>query len=233
LTRATGPDGGSFAAVLFDPSDPLRVFAYERLSANEAGNGDTFPTGVFVSADGGMAFSPTAMQGASLDLTSTFRESPLAVASDGTVYAGVYPMGTGPAALWKSTDQGQHYSQVWSADGGVVSGVFLDANDAVYLTLGFNGGLLKSVDRGATFNPFGSGLDAGALSINSLAVTPDGGIVLATQSGVFYASDGINFADFNTGFSAPPIVWNVVVLPGPPATVFAGTDHGIFRRLLP
>jgi hypothetical protein len=233
LTRATGLDGGSFAAVTFDPTNPSRVFAYERLSVNEANNGDTFPTGVFVSIDGGTAFSPTAMQGASLDLTSTFRESPLAIASDGTVYAGVYPMPSGPAALWSSSDQGQHYTQIWSADGGVVSGVFLDGHDALYLTLRFNGGLLKSVDRGATFNAFGNGLDGGALSIDGLAFSPDGGVVLATEGGVFYASDGVNFSDFNTGFTTVPIVWNVVVLPGPPVTVFAGTDQGIFRRLLP
>jgi hypothetical protein len=238
---ATGFSGDSVVTVAFDPSLKTRVYAYQKQTIDEYGT--TVPTGLFVSLDSGATFSGTAMLSTNLNLTSWFLTSPLALWTDGTIYFGtnVQPLGLGQ--LWKSSNQGQTYSTVWAAtetgpDGGTIApwlpmGVNLDSTGAVYLVGRQNYiAIMKSIDQGATFIPLGTGLTGLDLLGNGLAISSTGGIVIATWAGAFYASDGMTFTDFNTGFAQVPVVWSVTIAPGTTPTVFAVTDQGIFRRTL-
>jgi hypothetical protein len=225
--RATGLSS-SVASVAFDPMASSRVFAYQRRTREEQG----VPTGVFRSDDTGNTFNNPGMGGESLVLRSAFRFGPQAVAADGTLYAGVWT--SSGAALLKSTDGASTSTQVWTAQGWVPHSLHVDSAGAVYLAGRLqNVGIRKSTDQGASFSAHGAGLTGPALSVNHLAFGNGSAILAATQGGVWFASDGTMFADFNDGLPSGAIAWSVAILASSPKTALVTTDRGVYRRLLP
>ena len=83
-----------------------------------------------------------------------------------------------------------------------------------------------------TFLEHGTGLSGEALNVNGLAFGPGHDIALATKGGLFYAKDGITFADLSDGLPSR-VVWSVAIFEGTPSVIIATTDRGVYRRKLP
>jgi hypothetical protein len=202
------------------------AFAYQR--------GDDVPfTGVMVRQGTG-AFAASTMESTSLATSSAFRFAPLAVAPDGTLYAGARLMDGSPALL-RSSDSGGTHQQVWSLSGWITYGVWVDPQGSVWLT-GSQGdaSIRKSTDRGQTFAKFDDGLDGFGKLTYALGFGPGGLVVAGTEGGPYLAADGTHFVALTDGFTKVPSVWSVAVLPADPKPiVLAATSQGIFWRTLP
>ncbi len=218
-------------AAAFDPSQPARAFAYQRGAVSLP---QRARTGVYARPSLDAPFAQTAVLGEHLEGTVTFRFSPLAVAPDGTVYAGVRLPDASPA-LVRSDDAGAARTQVWNQPGWVAYGVYVDAAGAVYVTGSMgNVAVRKSTDRGATFTQFDDGLTGFGKFVYTLAFDGAGGIVVGTEDGVHHAADGARFAAINDGLAPRTAVWSVAVLPATPRPiVVAATNRGLYWRTLP
>jgi hypothetical protein len=229
--------------VAFDPTDSSRAFAYQIRSVFE--DPMTVPFQFFVSSDGGVTFAPATLT--SLDLfpsyLAPFPQHTFDVAPDGTIVAGALS-GTVTSfsrTISQSKDHGGTFVQTWSDSDDTdpwhtQNGIYLLRDGSIALAGRYHGMLLyRSINQGMSFTAFGTNLPNMPLSTAlDLASTPAGGILVGTQSGVFYAADGQTFAEIDTGFAAPPNTYSVAVLPGTPAIAFAGTDeNGIVWRQLP
>ena len=158
---------------------------------------------------------------------ATFRFSPLAVRSDGWLVAGGLDQASHPQLL--ATDGGAPV-QVWTDPGMIPFGVQVGPAGELYL-VGRNGtGIQRSAD-GVTFASADDGLDGGATQVYGLAFPGGGGVLAATQAGVWLAPPGGTFSELG-GFSAEPSVWSVAVAPGANVAV-ATTNQGVYRRQLP
>ncbi|MBL8957024.1 MAG: hypothetical protein JNK82_39995 [Myxococcaceae bacterium] len=216
-------------AVAADPTRLGAAFAYQRAGDTNVTN----MTGVLVRASGAMGFERSPLSSSSLSTSSSFRFAPLAVAADGTVYAGAR-LATGTPVLLKSSDKGATSAQVWAGSGWVVYGVYVGPDGAVYLT-GSQGnvGIRKSVDQGATFAAHDDGLSSFGKLVYALGFGPNGALLAGTEDGVHLAANGTTFTALNTGLERVP-VWSVTVLPAAPRPiVLAGTAQGVYWRTLP
>lgn len=235
LTPATGLSGRNVSRVIFDPSRPERVYAYQKRGTLEEPT--TTPIGVFVSVDRGASFSATAIVGFDTypAYPFAFPSSPLAVSADGTVIAGGLIDGAPPArAVWRQTAAGTSPTQVWSDSDDpdfdhTANGLYLDGAGAIILAGRYRGAILSaSRDDGQTFPPVA--MSSAMLPSTAIDVAPGEGSALLVAGGrqLLYSSDGTNFSDL-TG--ALGLSWAVAVLPGTPPVFFASslTDGLVWR----
>ncbi len=212
-----------------DPRKLGAAFAYQRASDTHV----TSLTGVMVRASPEMRFAPSPLSSTSLATSTSFRFSPLAVASDGTVYAGAR-LASGAPVLLRSDDSGATSTQVWSGAGWIAYGVYVGPSGDVFLT-GSQGniGIRRSTDKGMTFAAHDTALMGFAQFVYALGFGPGGALLAGTEDGVHLAADGMTFSALNVGLERVP-VWSGAVLPASPKPiVVAGTAQGVYWRTLP
>jgi hypothetical protein len=164
----------------------------------------------------------------------------LALTSSGVVLAGIWPTEPGPGVyrqLWESSDGGASSTVAWNnedAPSFTPFGVAANGNDDLFLWgWGTTYGILRRADGESAFAEHGAGLTSWAAFVSDLVVTPGDGLLVATQDGVYYAADGVNFVAFNDDLPAGAKATWVAVLPGTPAVAFVVTEaDGVFRRAL-
>lgn len=221
--------GGGVGGVVADPARPGAAYAYLR------GDADASPpirAGLARAGEGG-ALLATALTGEALTDTAQFRVAPVAVAPDGTLYAGVR-LASGAPALLRSDDGAATAQQVWTLGGWVPHAVAVGPDGAVYLAGAYGGvGVRRSTDRGQSFAPWDEGLPAAAKLVYALGFAADGSVVAGTSSGAHWRAPGGVFTEL-AGLPGTVSVWSVAVLPTlPRPTVLAATDRGIYWRTAP
>jgi len=113
----------------------------------------------------------------------------------------------------------------------------LDPREPRFLYVGTgSAGVYRSTDGGATFWPFGHGLESA--SIASLVVDPASSANVfagVTGQGVWRWNAGSNqWTPLSAGFPVGDFSGALALDPRHPAALYAGTtDHGVFRLLLP
>ncbi len=218
-------------AVAADPRQAGRAFAYQRAGDDDA---MTAITGVLVRSQNAAGFSASMITTDSISASSDFRFSPLAVATDGTIYAGG-KLADGSPVLLRSDDSGATKMQVWNTPGWIAYGVYVEPETGNVLLTGQLGtvGIRRSTDKGMTFAEYDDGLTGFGLFVYSLAFAPGGALLVGTEAGPQLATDGKTFTPLTDGFAVPPAVWSIAVLPGTPAIALASTSQGMYWRTLP
>ena len=172
--------------------------------------------GVFKSVDGGLHFSEVDR---GLVATSV---SSLARSPSGGLYAGA------GNEVFRSTDSGSTWSRATVTSSGGVNAVLADpaVPGTVYAgTCSTSAPVLRSLDSGATWAPFSSGV-AGTC-VYALAAQPGtgGAHFVATKDGVSRLVSGI-WQPVETGHGP---MRTLLVDPVRPEVVWAGGDSGLFR----
>ncbi len=211
----TGPYGGVITALAMSPSDPRTLFATT-----------AWGYGVFKSTDGGVTWR----------LLNDFAyETAYSVAIDpndsNTIFIGSWK------AIYKSSDGGDTWRAVFSLD--------RDANGYEVNTLSIapsqssiiyayleEGGLLKSIDGGETWNTPNDELS----NVASLAVSPQNpNIVYAgTGDGVYQSEDGgIHWQPIDNGlkdrWGRNDSVSILLIDPQNPSIIYAGASGGVYK----
>jgi len=207
---------GAVGSVVFDPSQPGRVFL-----------GSDAP---YVSNDSGLNFTR-------LTNPSDRYVNDMAVASDGTVY-----MADQGIKVFRSDDHGAHWTEVtgpWSsAQSFSVHELVVDPNNPNRIYAGVTTlGLFRSEDRGATWvvpatNTPGTGL-GGVAYIASIAVKPGDSnrLLVGTGDGVYASAD----RGATWGWTGPSPFDTTMFLafdPAAPSTVVAASGTGKVSRSL-
>jgi photosystem II stability/assembly factor-like uncharacterized protein len=206
--RTDGPEGGPILRLVFSPDDPNYVLACG------------FFGGIYFSEDGGRTWTRTSTAGV---LGSTFNAAfdPL---MPSVVYAATY----GAA---RSEDSGRTWTNASTGLPGFrVNCLVVDSVHEGTVLAGTASGLYRTVDSGASWSPFGSGLLAGQ-SINALSVDPTnpGTILAATNNETVYRStDGGATWGHVAGLPASPSIAAVEFDPTTPGRAFAG-DSTVYR----
>lgn len=228
LVSAISGAAGEVAALAVDSTG--RAYAYQRPDLR---NSPGLATGL-VTAAPGASFTSTGISSSALDETALFRFNSLALATDGTVYAGIRK-GLGEPALVRSNDSGQSAQELWSTTGFSTFTVAVDGAGAIYLA-GANSAdaILRSTDQGATFAPYDEGLLGSGRRVYGLAFTPAGALIAATGAGLFIRPAGEAFQDLNAGLPSEVVAYSVAAVPDPDVPVLiATTDRGVFWRRMP
>jgi photosystem II stability/assembly factor-like uncharacterized protein len=216
LTQGAGINQ-SLSGFVFHPSDPLRVVALDSglfgcLQSADAG--DTW-TSLNINASG-LAFDPN---------------NPL------TVFAGRVG-GFGPPGIFKSTDGAKSWrpmnngvpTDVLGNVQPVMSLAFAPGrSDLLYAAL-YGGGIIKTVDGGATW----SAADVGLLTpyvLQLAAATPSTLYCITDGAGVWKSNAGSDsWASANIGLNES-FVTQIATDPTEPLTVYASTYSGVFRSV--
>lgn len=148
------------------------------------------------------------------------------------VPSGYVFVGTWGHGVYRSTDAGVTWTAVNQGLGSLyINALALSPNYAADQTIyaGTNTqGIYKSNDGGDTWQPINNGLSS--LDILSLAVHPLSPRLLLAGTfgqGVFRSQDGGN--SWQSISIGNDIVWSLVISPGQPNLIYAGTDGGVFR----
>jgi photosystem II stability/assembly factor-like uncharacterized protein len=219
INNTSYPSKGNSVAIQVDPLDADRVYAAQYNSLNAA-TGGTFGSGIYVSTDGGVAWTRT-LSGLASDVVihPTNRQ---------IVYAGMtFVFGTGELpGLYKSVDAGLTWTRVYDSPYTANStstrdfrvAVSPQSPNRVYIYFGttstspFQVRLERSDDAGATWTDNGvvannsTGIDSGQFGYNTyLAVSPtNSNNVYVGARDVFRSTDaGATFTNLNNSFAAP------------------------------
>ena len=139
------------------------------------------------------------------------------------------------SGLYKSYDGGASSNNV-SFSNSAVTALAIDPSNRLTLYANAVGqGLFKSTDGGASWLAINNGLDAlieARSSVTALVVTPGNSNVLFAATaglGIYQSIDGgANWNPFNDGLTNLD-VRALIVGPGTPSTMYAGTSGGIFE----
>ncbi|MEP7044894.1 MAG: hypothetical protein ABI843_17660 [Dokdonella sp.] len=171
----------SIGSILLETGAPDHVW----VGTGEANAGclDYFGMGLFYSADGGASFEPRNGSGAAampLSFVTAITQSPtdtqtLIVGGQGHCNASGSISGGG---LYRTTDAGQTWSQVFSSSGAL--DVFFDPGDGTLAYAAIRAkGIYKSADAGATWTPLANGLPVNsAATYSRLVMAPSDPSVL-------------------------------------------------------
>lgn len=219
VNNTSFPSKGNAVAIQVDPLDPDRVYAAQYNSLNAA-TGGTFASGLYVSTDGGVAWTRT-LSGLASDLVihPTNRQ---------IVYAGMrFVFGAGELpGLYKSVDAGMTWTRVYDSPYAANStstrefrvAVSPSSPNRVYIYFGTASTspsqvrVERSDDAGATWTDNGvvtndsTGIDSGQFGYNTyLAVSPtNSNNVYIGARDVFRSTDaGVTFSNINNSFAAP------------------------------
>lgn len=182
--------GGSYRAIVLNPSNPEIVYAV--------------PGSLIKSMNGGRTWR-VAMNGMRLSLEQRVQCLAIDPKNPNVLYAGVGGFGTG--TLYKSTDEGENWTDLEQDDfflfDGVVSLAIDPSNtNIVYAGTDDRGRLLQTTDGGKTWNE--TGLGETGLIIDVLALSPGNSrIVFAGVrfEGFFRSVDGgVNWSGLESNF---------------------------------
>jgi len=157
--------------------------------------------------------------------------------------------GGGNPAIWKSTDNGQTFTQQTTSDPATGAPFTIDTwavvNDTTFFVGSFDGsnGLVYSTtNSGATYT---TGAEAGSQSLNSIVLSPDyeqdETILVGNNNGWVYWSDdnGTSFEPLPADAVTPPLTGSITVAFDPEysqnKTVYAAStsaDRGIYRFII-
>lgn len=219
INNTSYPSKGNSVAIQVDPTDADRVYAAQYNSLNAA-TGGNFASGLYVSTNGGVAWTRT-LSGLASDLVihPTNRQ---------IIYAGMrFVFGTGELpGLYKSVDAGLTWTRVYDSPYAANStstrefrvAVSPQSPNRVYIYFGTAATspaqvrLERSDDAGATWTDNGvlandsTGVDSGQFGYNTyLAVSPtNSNNVYVGARDVFRSTDaGSTFSNINNSFAAP------------------------------
>jgi uncharacterized protein (TIGR03437 family) len=240
LEASANFNGGSFYALVVDPSSPSTVYLGGVLG------------GFYKSIDGAASWN------ASDDGLST---NPIVLglavahANPADVYAGtLWGTGFSLGGIFKSPNKGASWAALSFGLSGIQS-LAIDASNPATIyagpivdTVGFlsGGGVIKSTDGGATWAAANTGLPTisgfahGSTTstfagINGFAIDPTNPATVYCAPGnqVFKTTDaGGNWTSADVGLSASLSVLSIVVDPISPTTVYAGTNAGtVFKSI--
>ena len=219
ISNASFPSKGNSVAIQVDPLDADRVYAAQFNSLNAA-TGGTFASGLYLSTNGGVAWTRTLSgQASDIVIHPTNRQ---------ILYAGMrFVFGTGELpGLYKSVDAGMTWSRVYDSPYAANStstrefrvAVSPAAPNRVYIYFGTAATspsqvrVERSDDAGATWTDNGviaagdGGVDPGQFGYNTyLAVSPgNSNNVYVGGRDVFRSTDaGNTFTNINNSFAAP------------------------------
>ena len=196
---------------VFDPKDPTRILA-----------GSFNGGGLYMSRDDGNSWERHVFGSPSVYVWTCAVDP-----ASGAIYAGTRGEG-----LWRSTDDGAHFTRI---DGGTMPQVRTIAFDSARpgrILVGGNTGVWRSTDGGATFKKTATQF---ALSLSIDPADPDV-IYVATQTvGIYKSTDGgLTFTPRNTGLTFQRMSRSGVVAIDPrnSATLYAGTEGGgVFKSV--
>ena len=106
----------------------------------------------------------------------------------------------------------------------------IDPTNSSTLYAGTDGGVMKSTDRGASWQPIVNGLTS--LSVFALAIDPADSSTLYAgtfRGGAFRSTDsGANWVEINNGLTSRS-VFALAIDPTNPSIVYAGSGGGVFK----
>ena len=216
-------DGGIFRSSdrgqTWTPAATLRTLATDLIAANGVVYAATL-AGVFASADAGMTWSAP-----DLDIR---RVATWAVAVDSTAASIVYASAAG--APTKTTDAGQHWTDIGAGIAGAVSRIVVDPQSPSTLYAVTATTVYKSVDAGAHWSPLDPGIPGAYVRSLVVAPTRPSTLYLALdQAAVVKSIDGgatWTIANHGLGDFAPTLL---VVDPGDPDIVFAARGRQLYK----
>jgi hypothetical protein len=112
----------------------------------------------------------------------------LAISRGGHIFASAWPF-PNPEALFRSTDDGQTFFQVYpiGANNNIFS-IVAPSQDNNTIYIGTRNGVLKSTNAGANFNPVNNGIPANSW-VRDLECDSSGNIAAATTNGLFISTN--------------------------------------------
>jgi photosystem II stability/assembly factor-like uncharacterized protein len=202
----------SVATIVFDPATSSTIYV-------GAGNG------VFKSTDSGATW--IAQNNFSVPGTPNVRSLAIDPTTPLTIYAG-----TSSHGVFKSTNGGGVWTAMNNGMGGSsptnVNVVVIDPANPATLYTGHNfGGINKSTNGAASWTPLTNDLPQN-LTINTMVATSSAVYVATSNNGLLKSTNGgANWAAANAGLWSP-FVRAIVVRPGDPSVLYAGTGSGFF-----
>jgi len=174
-------------------------------------NGNSWFT-VFVPA---LSFSATS------ELTKTSNGY---IFSGGWEYGGVH--GTGVSMVWRSTDNGVTWNDVYSNFGDKLIYTVSSMPDDIILAGGNDGQIIRSENLGETWNLSNTGIPSDAYCLK-IKVSPNGLIFVGTSNyGVYRSTDsGLSWNTVNNGLNSLDVRSISINSQG---KIFAGTSNGVF-----
>jgi photosystem II stability/assembly factor-like uncharacterized protein len=211
----------SVYVIAIDPSAPATLYA---------GTYDAFNGGnVFKSTNGGASWSAVT---SGLAISSAVYSLAIDSSRPSTLYAGT------DRSVFKSTNGGASWSEVNYTSGDAVRALVIDPGNPATLYEGRGqGGIFKSTNGGARWVAVNTGLTTPF--VQSLAIDPSNPATLYAGTayydnegygrGIFKTTNGgASWSAVNSGLPAVD-VRTVVIDPGNPATLYAGTPRGVYK----
>jgi photosystem II stability/assembly factor-like uncharacterized protein len=218
------PNSGCLLSGLLvaDPADPKTIYA---------GETDDFDGGAWLlkSVDGGATwnYAWNGATGLDYDISALVIDP----TNPTTLYAATF------GGLYKSSDGGASSYSVGFSNSAVTA-LAIDPTSPSTLYASVEGdlqGLFKSTDGGASWLAINNGLNAlvaTGSTITALALTPGNSNVLYAATaglGIYQSIDGgAHWNPFNDGLTNLDVL-ALIVAPGSPGTLYAGTSVGIFK----
>ena len=211
ITRADGIiDDSDVFSIIVDPEDPSVVYA-------------SACSGIYKSSDAGVRFEKVQGIPNTARRTRKLMQDP---ANRNIVFAGT------TEGLYRTVDAGARWERLTPADI-VVNDIYVDASNPLHVLLATDhGGVLRSEDGGATFEPSNDGFSA--RQVVAYAANPHDpstiyvGVVNDKSSGGVFASHdgGVHWEQKSEGLGGRDVFSLQQTADG---AVLAGTAHGVFR----
>ena len=175
-------------------------------------------SGLFRSTDAGQSWAP-----ANGDLVYTSITS-MTAGHDGNLYAAEWGYGPSVNGIYRSTDDGSHWSRVFNNSSKYVQALFTTpAGTTLIGTLG--DGIFRSSDGGTTWPAASTGLSN--LLVQSLASDSTGDIFAGTRQGLFRSTDdGVSWHEADNGMLNRYVQALAATRNG---RLFSGTAMSLFR----
>lgn len=248
---------GDHHAVAIDPMSPDIVYvgeAYEVLKTIDAGQrwqklssigaaGHTAitidpltPTTLYVGVEHGWGVFKTTTGGATwTNVLPHIYATALAIVPDApqVLFAGAISSGSYASGVYRSTNGGAQWERMVDAE---VRALAIDPQNSQVIYVGTVGaGVLKSVDRGASWAAVNTGLAHPV--VRALVIDPDESRTIYAgtwEGGVYRSRDGgASWSPYGADL-ANTYVRSLALNPGDQGTLYAGTDRGLYRiALLP
>jgi photosystem II stability/assembly factor-like uncharacterized protein len=216
-TQLPGPPAGAINSLAIDPLHPEVLYAGSGLA------------GAFKSVDGGGHWV-AANHGLSGGPVTFVAVDP----RDESVWAAVNDA-TGIGNGFRSQDGGASWQKLpaGSPVNALLLSLAFDPRSPAVVYAGTITGFFRTTDGGATWQTGGAGLPSG-FNVSAVAVDPGSGAVFAglagAAGGLFKSLDGgVRWKTINPAPGLVDGVQGIVIVPGPPAAVYADAVTGVFR----